>query len=205
MFSSDSKNRGSILSLVKSSTSGILLDLGCGNGLFTLGVSRKMGCTQVIGIDNFYPDVLLARKNLPGGSIVWTWDLNKDFPTVSSSADVILANQIVEHLYDPDHFLSEIYRCLKTGGYAVISTPNLGAWHNLVFLLMGWQPPMVDVSSKSYAGNPLKRGKTRVGRLGHIRLFTYGSFRDLLLYHGFRTDKLIGSRHSTFLTTRVVK
>jgi SAM-dependent methyltransferase len=205
MFWSDSRNRERILSLVEPSTSGVLLDLGCGDGLFTLRVSQKMGCTQIIGIDNFYPDILLARKNLSGSRDIYEWDLNRDFPWTGPSLDVILANQIIEHLYDPDHFLSEIYRFLKPGGYAVISTPNLGAWHNLVFLLMGWQPPMVDVSSKSYAGNPLKKGKIREGNLGHIRLFTYGAFRDLLHYHGFKIDKLAGSRHSTFLTARVVK
>lgn len=38
--------------------------------------------------------------------------------------DVVLASEIVEHLWSPNSFLDETYRILKNDGYLIISTPE---------------------------------------------------------------------------------
>ena len=45
-------------------------------------------------------------------------------PFYGSTFDVILASEIVEHLWDPKNFLEEAYRILKNGGHLIISTPE---------------------------------------------------------------------------------
>ena len=45
-------------------------------------------------------------------------------PFSSGSFDVVLASEIVEHLWNPHSFLDEAYRILKPNGHLVISTPE---------------------------------------------------------------------------------
>ena len=45
-------------------------------------------------------------------------------PFASESFDVVLASEIVEHLWDPQSFFNEAYRVLNTGGHLIISTPE---------------------------------------------------------------------------------
>ena len=45
-------------------------------------------------------------------------------PFVSDTFDVVLASEIVEHLWDPNSFFDEAYRVLKEEGKLIISTPE---------------------------------------------------------------------------------
>jgi len=45
-------------------------------------------------------------------------------PFASNIFDVVLASEIVEHLWDPHSFLDEAYRVLKADGHFIISTPE---------------------------------------------------------------------------------
>ena len=52
-------------------------------------------------------------------------DFNKDnLPYSNNRFDVIFSLAVIEHLYNIDHFLSEVYRILKPGGIFYLSTPN---------------------------------------------------------------------------------
>lgn len=68
--------------------------------------------------------------------------------------DLVHANQVIEHLYETDLFIKEIYRILKKGGYAIISTPNLAGLHNIVSLILGKQPFPAHVSNEIVLGTP---------------------------------------------------
>jgi SAM-dependent methyltransferase len=54
-------------------------------------------------------------------------NLNGDIPLDDGSADSIVAFQIMEHLKEPAHFISECHRILKTGGTTFITVPF--SWH----------------------------------------------------------------------------
>lgn len=47
---------------------------------------------------------------------------NLDFP--DNYFDAIISQDTVEHIHDDDKFISEIYRVLKLGGWAVLFTPH---------------------------------------------------------------------------------
>lgn len=51
-------------------------------------------------------------------------DLNNDFPFPDSSIYCIRAFDIIEHLSDKMHTMSEIHRVLRPGGYALIRVPS---------------------------------------------------------------------------------
>ena len=57
----------------------------------------------------------MARKN---GVKCYQLDVDEeDFPFGDNYFDAIFCGDIIEHLYDPDHLLSEMYRVLR-GGFA---------------------------------------------------------------------------------------
>ena len=60
-------------------------------------------------------------------------DLNEfPYPFDDNTFDVVISNQVIEHLIYPVRFLKEVYRMPKPGGYTVISTKNLQA--GIIFL-----------------------------------------------------------------------
>ncbi|MFC1907642.1 class I SAM-dependent methyltransferase [Chloroflexota bacterium] len=139
-----------VLSLFELSPQVELLDLGCGDGEYTLKVAEKIGTSDIFGIDVVKESVEQAKVR---GINCYQADLDEaKFPFQDESFDAVCANQVIEHLSNTDGFIKEIHRLLKPGGYAVISTPNLAAWTSIVFLLLGWQNPIQLMYAVNYFG-----------------------------------------------------
>ncbi|OGW17528.1 MAG: hypothetical protein A3G93_04670 [Nitrospinae bacterium RIFCSPLOWO2_12_FULL_45_22] len=54
-----------------------------------------------------------------------------------NSVDMIFATEIVEHLTNPNHLLSEAHRLLKSSGVIIITTPNVSRIGSVFKLLIG--------------------------------------------------------------------
>jgi len=61
-------------------------------------------------------------------------DLNAVLAKEDGSVDVCVSLAVLEHLYEPQHFLSEIYRVLASGGRCVLTTPGPSSKPLLEFL-----------------------------------------------------------------------
>jgi len=127
------RGRDILLSLLEENPRASLLDLGCSIGDLTLEMAKRVGTSEVFGVDK----ISYANSYI----LVHEADLNEGIPFGDNQFDVVVASQLIEHLQRPKVLISETYRVLKPGGYALISTPNLASWHNLVFLFFGLQPP----------------------------------------------------------------
>ncbi len=80
-------------------------------------------------------------------------DLEKDaFPDDSDTYDVVVCNQVFEHLKNIFLPISEIHRVLKVGGYLIISVPNMCALHNCVLMTLGQQPTTLKISGSHVRG-----------------------------------------------------
>ena len=193
----DLENRRVILNLLKPDKSAKLLDLGCRDGIFTLELGKRVGTEQLYGVD-VVPDFI--EQSEAKGIRAYQADLNEPLPLDSDSFDIVHANQVLEHIYHTDLFLKEIYRVLKPGGYAVISTPNLAGWHSIASLFLGWQPFPAEISDEIRAGNPLVSQKRRSGYTHprHHRVPTYRGLKELFQYHGFRVEKIVGIGYHPF-------
>jgi SAM-dependent methyltransferase len=116
-----------------------------------------------------------------------------------SSFDFIFAGEIIEHLENTDNLITESLEYLKSGGYFIITTPNLAAWFERLLLLFGMEPFMAEVSysSRLFGKRPLYRLFRQEGSppIGHLRLFTPAALRDLCVYHG-----LVPVRHEGYYT-----
>jgi len=129
----------------------------------------------------------------------------EDFPFEDNFFDAVIALELIEHLYDPDHFLEEVYRVLKPSGYFILSTPNLASIHNRIALLFGFQPFSMNPSHRFRIGHitdtfRLHKYDPDVGvkrEFDHIRLFTYRALKDLLKRYGFKVIKSYGAKAET--------
>ncbi len=186
----EEENRGAILRALSPRPGGLLVDLGCGDGLFTAEVGRAAGVERVVGLE--FVDSIADRAKAAGVE-VRVADLAEVLPLDTASVDVVHSNQVIEHLPGTDHFMAEIARVLKPDGYAVVSTNNLASWHNIVSLIMGWQPFPSHVSDSVYLGNPLNfaPGPTGMGEMPgqtHQRVFTGRALAELGEHHGLVAD-----------------
>lgn len=188
---SEVESREAELSLVEKSPGAELLDLGCADGEFTIRVAKRIGTRNIHGVEVVDGDARRAEAN---GIDVHRGDLNEGLPFKSETFDVIIASHIIEHLCGTDTFIREAHRTLKVGGYIIIATPNLASFPNILFLLLGKQPTVMEVSDEALVGTWSPRGRS-VGRIGpaHRRVFTLSALKGLLEYHGFKVEKSIMS------------
>ncbi|MFH1645520.1 MAG: methyltransferase domain-containing protein [Candidatus Omnitrophota bacterium] len=104
-----------------------VLDVGCGRGSYkddTVGVRRNLRvlkgkARQVIGID--------VDEDARCNPFLDKFDLIKDnvWPVDDNSIDLIVCDNVLEHIEFPDNFFSEAGRVIRDGGYFCIRTPNL--------------------------------------------------------------------------------
>ena len=57
----------------------------------------------------------------------------KTFPFGNAEFDSVLCNQVLEHVFEPDEFLSELHRVLKQGGTLVLTVPFVWDEHEQPF------------------------------------------------------------------------
>jgi SAM-dependent methyltransferase len=186
----EDENRDAILRALVPRPGGLLVDLGCGDGVFSAEVGRALGAGRIVGVE--FVDSI-ARGASDAGVEVLVADLGERLPIEDASVDVVHSNQVIEHLPRTDHFMAEIRRILKPDGYAVISTNNLASWHNIVSLVMGWQPFPNHVSDSVFVGNPLNfaPGPTGMGSVPgqtHQRVFTGRALAELGIHHGLAPE-----------------
>jgi len=112
---------------------GKMVDLGCGSGALSY-IFSKLGW-EVVSCD--HDD--LFNHGLPKIDFVKA-NLNKDFPYKSGFFDLVVAKQVIEHLNNPTHFISEIARIIKPGGIVLLSTPNISSLvSRYTFIRSGYQ------------------------------------------------------------------
>lgn len=135
--------------LLEPDPNAVLLDCGCNNGIYSQQLGQQLGTKRIYGLEY---NQSLAQEAAQYGVQVLCSDLNVAIPLPAHSVTVVTAFNVLEHLVETQRFLSEIYRVLTPGGYAIINTPNLASWHNIAALLMGLQPfsgPNIDSMTES--------------------------------------------------------
>ena len=103
----------------------ILLDLGAGAGIIP-SMNFKKKCAEVYGVD-LDPRVM-ENKFLDYGCIA---NVSKT-PYEDSSFDLVIADNLMEHLEHPVSVFKEIDRILKPGGFLIFKTPNKNHYMPLI-------------------------------------------------------------------------
>jgi SAM-dependent methyltransferase len=92
--------------------SGKLLDVGCGSKPY----EKLFQVDQYLGLD------IDSAQSRARAFADYFYD-GSVFPFGDASFDSVLCNQVLEHVFNPDQLLSEIYRVLKPNGALLLTVP----------------------------------------------------------------------------------
>ena len=162
----------------------LVLEIGCGDGSFMEVLQQEFEC-KIIGLDIASQAVVMAKKK---GLRVRKWDIEKPFPFLKNSFDLIISRQVIEHIYDPDIMLDNVHKVLKKEGTLFLTTPNLSVWFNRLILLLGFQPFYTEISTrdKTLGLSFTKKFTPNRQPIGHIRVFTAKALEDFIRFHNFK-------------------
>jgi 2-polyprenyl-3-methyl-5-hydroxy-6-metoxy-1,4-benzoquinol methylase len=109
-----------------------VLDMGCRDGILTRHFIEH---NEVTGLDIDKQALEACRENLKI-EIKWA-DFSLQVPIPTSSFDVVVAGEVIEHLPYPEITISEISRILKPEGLFIGSVPNSYHLKNRLRVLKG--------------------------------------------------------------------
>ena len=103
-----------------------VLDCACGTGYGTFMLARK--AAEVIGIDNSVQALEIATANWPAENIRYhLMDVDR-LDSLKQRFDLLVSFETIEHLAEPQAFLTKIADRLNPGGRLIISTPNKNSY-----------------------------------------------------------------------------
>jgi SAM-dependent methyltransferase len=122
----------------ESEEDGLMLDVGCGGGLF-LQMLRQRAASRngndaglrVVGLDFSLEAANVAWRRSGVPAICAT--LGRA-PIAPASCAAITMFHVLEHLYDPGSYLEAAHHLLKPDGRLILQVPNAACWQ---FLLLG--------------------------------------------------------------------
>lgn len=103
---------------------GPIADLGCGPGAHALALARRG--YDVVGLDGSPRMVGVARKRAAHDEVDARFevhDVSTPLRFMDASLGGALAILVLQHLARPATFIAEIGRCLRPGGYLLITVP----------------------------------------------------------------------------------
>ena len=162
-----------------------ILDVGCGGGAF-LDALYKRGFRKIYGFDSSVSGIAVAKKNfshlMDNYFVHSAYDerLPNELPR---QFDIITSTEVIEHLYSPKTYLTNLRHWLKDDGYLIISTPYHGYLKNLGIALLGG---FDNHFNSIYDGE-------------HIKFVSKRTINKLLADNGFQLVKFQGSGRAPFL------
>jgi methionine biosynthesis protein MetW len=163
-----------------------VLDIGCGDGWFGKRIKKEFEA-DVHGVD--ISDVAL-KKARSSGLKVKQHDLDGNkLPYPNNQFDAVLCGDIIEHLFNTEFFIKEIWRVLKKDGFLVLSVPNIAAYYNRLVLLVGKLPIWIE-SASEMTFPPIENDN--MYNTGHVRAYTKETITKLIEHHGFKIEDVKG-------------
>jgi SAM-dependent methyltransferase len=129
---------------------GVAVDLGCGQGAYTMELLKHFD--RVLGVDILPTNVAYARQHL-SGNVEFCCAALENTPLAAESVDAAFVIEVLDHVGDVERCLAEMRRILKPRAVAYISVPN--AWfpfethpislfgklfHPFLFPCVNWTP-----------------------------------------------------------------
>ncbi len=152
-----------------------ILDLGCGQGHITREMQKRYPETRISGLDCSVSAIEYAVGHSAG--ICYAVGNARTPPYSDGCFDVVVCNNLWEHVPDPVAMLAEIARITATGGFLIVSTPSRYRLRNLVRVLTG--RPVSFMSDR------------------HITEYSVGQILEQLRYGGFDVVEVTSSPIAT--------
>jgi 2-polyprenyl-3-methyl-5-hydroxy-6-metoxy-1,4-benzoquinol methylase len=140
-----------------------LLDVGCGEGVLVHRWARQLGDRRMVGIDLEEQSIQAGWAEHQAPNLEYRVMEAANLPFADGEFDLASAIEVLEHLPDPEHTLSEMARC--AGRHLLVSVPREPLWR------------MLNMARGAYWS---ALGNTP----GHLNHWSRGSFVKLLSRHG---------------------
>ncbi|MFZ1155241.1 MAG: class I SAM-dependent methyltransferase [Solirubrobacteraceae bacterium] len=106
-----------------------LLDVGCGEGVLVHQWAQQLGEARVVGIDLEEPSIQAGWADRQAPNLQYRVMRAENLPFADSEFDVVTAIEVLEHVPDPEHTLSEMARCAQR--HLLVSVPREPLWRML--------------------------------------------------------------------------
>lgn len=149
---------------------GAVLEVGCGLGLYLERLAAR--AARAVGVE-YEPGraAEAARRSVPASVLVAA---NESLPFESGSFDVVVSNEVIEHVEDDRASAAEMVRVLRPGGRLVLFCPN--RWYPVEQHGVYWRGVyrFGNIPLVNYLPDPLR------DRLApHVRAYTLRRLRAL--------------------------
>lgn len=164
-----------------------VLDVGCGNGAIAAELSQRG--YSVVGIDLSEEGIEIARRRCPNARFeVMDADAELLKALAEEPFDVVVATEVLEHLYNPVSCLRAWHEALNSGGTLIASTPYHGYLKNVAIAASG---------QFDFHMHPLEEG-------GHIKFFSRRNLTAALDQVGFSNINIVGCGRLPFMWKSMV-
>lgn len=189
-----------------------MLDIGAGAGIIEY-MNFKGLVSEVVGID---PDPRIMENKFLDRAYIGYGD-KTDF--CDSEFDIIICDNVLEHIENPKQLFSEVHRLLKPGGYFISKTPNKFYYvsiiatftphfiHEFINRKRGFRAE--DTFPTLYKINT-KRAQLKYGKLSNLEMIEFNSYEGrpeylryfgYLYYIGIAYERVINKLNLNFLKT----
>ena len=103
-----------------------IIELGSGDGRFTAFIGEfgnadaiELSKDAVLKANELYPHVKYIHGNV------------LEYPLEQSTYDVVISQEVIEHIEEQDQYIEVCYNILKPGGYLILTTPNKKVFDHL--------------------------------------------------------------------------
>lgn len=175
-----------------------ILDVGCGAGTYlTYPIAKRFPSVHVVGVDSDEVSIAFARQSYPLPNLEFQM---LDLLNSEARFDLIVASEVIEHVEDPQEFLSSLKSRLNPGGSLILTLPNgYGP-----FEIMAFVETLLDAAGiRSLLARMIGRkatcsseAKDTLAASPHINFFSFAQIKAVIEAVGFR---ILEFRPRTFL------
>lgn len=116
-----------LLEMLQPKADELILDIGCGTGIFTLDVLASG--TNIVGLDISHPMLVQAEKETAEYSFQGVIGNMTELPFTNDSFDKVFSMTALEFVADAELAVNEMQRVARPGGTVVVTTLNsLSPW-----------------------------------------------------------------------------
>ncbi|PWR00216.1 class I SAM-dependent methyltransferase [Leucothrix pacifica] len=162
-----------------------VLEVGCGDGAFRSNLEEDC---EYWGVEPFTPSYETASKVLDKVVHGTYEEVADSLP--NDYFDLVICNDVIEHMVDHDKFFSDIKSKMKKDSYIVGSIPNVRFFPNLLSLIFDkdWEYQDEGVLDRT-----------------HLRFFTEKSIIQTFARHDFIINKFEGINSISFKPSSLKK
>ncbi len=154
---------GTLEELFRQAAPSSLLDVGCGEGVLVHRWAQSMGDGRVVGIDLEEESIQAGWAERQAPNLEYRVMEAENLPFADGEFELASAIEVLEHVPDPEHTVSEMARCAQR--HLLVSVPREPLWRMLNMARGAYWPQL---------------GNTP----GHLNHWSRRSFVSLLSRHG---------------------